>query len=875
MSRFKNPLSLAIFLVLLQITVHAQSSWKMQPVGIQTRWAREVSPDKTLTEYPRPQMVRAKWQNLNGLWQYAITPKDAAPPAHYDGAILVPYPVESALSGVKKAVLPHQNLWYKRTIDRPALKNGERALLNFGAVDWQATVYLNNKQVGEHTGGYQNFSIDITDALAAGNNELLIKVYDPTDQGPNPHGKQVLNPADIYYTPCTGIWQTVWMEVVPAAAITDIKLTPDIDQQLLNITVKAPSDCEVLLTASAEGKTVSTAKGAPGTNIQLPVKQARLWSPNAPFLYDLKVQLVKDGKTTDEVKSYFGMRKVEVKKDAAGFERIFLNNQYTYNLGTLDQGFWPDGIYTAPTDEALAFDIRAIKAMGFNTIRKHIKVEPDRWYYHCDKLGMLVWQDFVNPPHQMPDGAKEEFEKEVAATMEQLHNHPCITTWVLFNEKWGAFDQQRLTEWVKQKDPSRLINGHSGEILYVNEKLRSPSPNAWVSADMADVHSYPDPMNAPALPGKARILGEFGGIGVFIPDHQWNPMNAWGYIQVTPSALKGKYTIMNQHLKLLEKEGLSGSIYTQPFDVEGEQNGLITYDREVIKIPFEELRKIHSQLLPTAGNIPVVTAKTADITDPGILYSRLLQEYVDGKKDPVFLRKLAMAAQQSGDKPGVRRATADYIAGLRSPYSAEDLSYVLQVTGSTKDAGFALIRQNATEINRTLGKRQADVKMMNLIYQDEIHPYVSGPNSSPDWDMLATKLSSYGAPGEEILLRAKTIHFLNRQDWENFAKAANEYVGKYGQNLSPDELNQYAWTAFEQVENPSLLEPALAWSQLSLKAGEQPAYLDTYANLLYKLGKTEDAIRQQEKAVSMAPDAALKENLEKMKRGERTWNNND
>jgi hypothetical protein len=328
---------------------------------------------------------------------------------------------------------------------------------------------------------------------------------------------------------------------------------------------------------------------------------------------------------------------------------------------------------------------------------------------------------------------------------------------------------------------------------------------------------------------------------------------------------------MNQHLKLLEREGLSGSIYTQPFDVEGEQNGLMTYDREVIKIPFEELRKIHSQLLATSGNIPAVTAKAADITDPGILYSRLLQEYIDGKKDPAFLRKLAMAAQQTGDKPGARRASADYIAGLKSPFSAEELSYVMQVTTSTRDAGFTLIRQNAAEINRTLGVRQADVKMMNLIYQDEIQPHVSNPNSAPDWNMLADKVNSYGAPGEEILLRAKTIHFLNKQEWESFAQAANEYISKYGQNLSPDELNQYAWTAFEQVENPSLLERALAWSQLSLKPGEQPAYLDTYANLLYKLGKTADAIRQQEKAVSMAPDAALKENLEKMKRGERTW----
>jgi hypothetical protein len=871
MKQFKKTFSIIAFSALLQLSTFAQQSWKMQPVPVKTRWAKEVSPANALTEYPRPQMVRAQWQNMNGLWQYAITAKDAAAPATYEGQILVPYPIESALSGVKKEVLPNQNLWYKRSFASPVLKDGERALLHFGAVDWQASVYVNGKEVGSHTGGYQNFSCDITDALQNGNNEITLKVYDPTDQGPNPHGKQVLRPQDIYYTPSTGIWQTVWMETVPAAAISDLVMTPDIDKGQLLVNVKAPTDYTVELTASTGGKTVGSAKGSAGSSITLPIKNAQLWSPSQPFLYDLKVQLVKDGKTVDAVKSYFGMRKVEIKKDAAGFDRIFLNNQYTYNLGTLDQGFWPDGLLTAPTDEALAFDIKAIKAMGFNTIRKHIKVEPARWYYHCDKLGMMVWQDFVNPPHHMPDGAKEEFEKEVAATMEQLHNHPCITTWVLFNEKWGSYDQQRLTEWVKQKDPSRLINGHSGEILYVNEKLRSPSPNAWVSADMTDVHSYPDPMNAPALPGKARILGEFGGIGVFIPDHQWNTMSAWGYIQVTPSSLKGKYTIMNQHLKLLEREGLSGSIYTQPFDVEGEQNGLMTYDREIIKIPFEELRKIHSQLIAHTGAIPAVTAQAADITDPGILYSQLLQQYIDGKNDQPFLRKLAMTAQQVGDKPGARKAAAEYIARLQSPYSPEDLNYVLQVTTSTRDTGFSLLRDHAAEVNKVLGARQAEVKMMNLIYQDEIHQAVADQNTAPDWNKLASQVRPYGATGEEILLRAKTIHFLNRQDWDNFARAADEYVKKYGQYLRSEELNQYAWTAFEQVNDAALLEPALKWSQLSLKAGEQPAYLDTYANLLYKLGKKDEAVKMQEKAVSMANDDSLKENLEKMKRGERTW----
>jgi hypothetical protein len=297
----------------------------------------------------------------------------------------------------------------------------------------------------------------------------------------------------------------------------------------------------------------------------------------------------------------------------------------------------------------------------------------------------------------------------------------------------------------------------------------------------------------------------------------------------------------------------------------------MTYDREVIKMPFEDLRKIHSQLISATGPLPAVTAQVADITDPGILYSQLLQQYIDGKKDPAFLRKLAMAAQQAGDKPGARMAASAYIAGMKTPYSAEDLTYVLQVTNSTKDAGFCILRDHATEVNQKLGARQAELKMMNLIYQDEIHSAVADQNTAPDWSELATRIAPYGAPGEEILLRAKTIHFLNRQDWNAFAKAAGEYVGKYGQYLRPDELNQFAWTAFEQVNDPALLEPALNWSQLSLKGGDEPAFLDTYANLLYKLGKKEEALKFQEKAVSMASDKSLKDNLEKMKRGEKTW----
>jgi len=766
------------------ISANAQTVYKMQPVAIQSRWAKEVSPRNALKNYPRPQMVRTSWTNLNGLWDYAITPKDAGQPVTFEGQILVPYPIESALSGVKKILLPTQNLWYKKNIDFSPEKGG-RTLLHFGAVDWQATVFVNGKEVGQHKGGYSAFSFDITGALRSGSNELTVKVFDPTDQGTGPHGKQVLNPQNIYYTPSSGIWQTVWLETVPENYIEGLVMTPDIDKGVLNLEVKSASGAPV--TTVIDGKTF---KGNANERIVVPIANMKLWSPANPYLYDLTVKLGKD-----EVKSYFGMRKISIGKDAKGIDRIFLNNKAYYNLGTLDQGFWPDGLYTAPTDEALAFDIKAIKAMGFNTIRKHIKVEPARWYYWADKLGMLVWQDFVNPNQSLPEGSKAEFEKGALDEMTQLHNNPSIVAWVLFNEKWGQYDQQRLSEWVKKTDPSRILNGHSGELLYVNEQLRSPSPNAYVSADMTDVHSYPDPMMSIKQAGKAQVCGEFGGIGVFIPDHQWLTGSAWGYIQEKPAALKAKYTIMNQHLQLMEKEGLSGSIYTQPFDVEGEQNGLMTYDREVTKIPFAEMRKIHSQLNPDASSpswlsmTNDVAAQDADLTEPGIAYSAMLQEYIGGKRDLSFLKKMAMMAMQAGDKPGALLAGSAYVSSLKMPLSEEDINNVVQFTKSTKDVGFNLMNTNADAFKKVMGDRKYTVAMMNMILKGEMEPLMNQGNT--DWSLIEAKVKPYGAPGEEILLRAKTVGFYNQQDWTNYVPAAKAYLEKFGANIPEQERSMF------------------------------------------------------------------------------------
>jgi hypothetical protein len=790
MKRLPKLFGALLCTVIIPAVAFSQSTWHPKNLKLPTRWSAAVSPSNALKEYPRPQMVRSNWTNLNGLWAYAIADTSVRIlPAHFDGQILVPYPLESALSGVQKMLKAHQYLWYKKTINIP-VQPRKKTLLHFGAVDNEATLFINGKNVGTHKGGYTEFTFDITSAVKNGDNDIVVKVYDPTDQGVWPHGKQVSSPANIYYTPSSGIWQTVWLETVPDAYIHALKVTPDVDNKELEVTVDAPQGYTVKLTALDNRNPVSEVKGNTSTKIILPLFNPKLWSPDQPFLYDLKVQLLKGSTVIDEVTSYFGMRKVSVGKDDKGFYRIFLNNQYVYNLGVLDQGFWPDGLYTAPTDAALRFDIEAIKAMGFNTIRKHIKVEPARWYYHADQLGMLVWQDFVNPQQQLPEGAKAAFETQLNETMDQLYNHPSITTWVLFNERWGQYDQQRLTEMVKRKDPSRLLNAHSGELLWVNEQLRAPADNPWVSSDIADVHAYPDPMNAPPKEGRVQILGEFGGIGVFIPDHQWLSNKSWGYVQVTPAQLQGKYAIMNQHLQLLEREGLAGSIYTQPYDVEGEENGLMTYDRKVIKIPMDSLQKIHAHLVPTAMNIPTVSIANADLTDPGAHYSQLLQRYIDGERDPAFLKKLSALAAQTGDKNGRQRIGSDYIASLQSPLTEESIKAIAEFTNSTHDAGYKLIKENEATFRQSLGERPYTVKMMNLIYTGEMKDLLDN-NATPDWPAIEERTKPFGAPGEEILLRAKTVHYFNAQDWMNYVPVAKAYLDKYGDNLPDNERKMF------------------------------------------------------------------------------------
>lgn len=878
----KKQLFFAWAILCLSASNASAQTWKPGYTHIPTRWTKQVSPANAHKEYPRPQMVRKNWKNLNGLWEYAIVQKDAAPPSQYNGKILVPYPVESALSGVKRVLLPTENLWYRTSIPRPVTKANEKVLLHFGAVDWQATVYVNGIEVGMHEGGYQNFSFDITDALKCGNNEIGVKVFDPTDKGFQPVGKQTLTPANIYYTPTSGIWQTVWLETVPETHIEKIKTVPDIDKQTLYVTVNASANARVEITAMYGGKPVSKMEGAAGETMALPVKNAKLWSPESPNLYDLSVRLMdNNGKQLDAAQSYFGMRKIAVGKDDKGIERILLNNKYVYQLGVLDQGFWPDGLYTAPNDEALAFDIKAIKAMGFNTIRKHIKIEPARWYYHADKEGMIVWQDMVQPSFSLSDNAKAAFEKEMAENIEQLNNYPCITTWVLFNERWGAYDQQRLSAQIGKLDPSRILNAHSGEVLYVNEANRHVPDDLpkYVGSAMTDIHSYPNPMLPEKQAGKAMVLGEFGGVGVSVPYHQHNDLQAWGYVQVKPKELEGKYEMMINQLKNLEAKGLSASIYTQPFDVEDEENGLLTYDREIVKIPFEKIRQLNSAITPnTKLNFSVNNlAKNIDVKNTDDRFAELQQQMKAGKKDSAFLRRLTLMAMRVKDQPALTRITAAYVNSLESPYSKANLVFLRGITRSSSDTGFVIFANNTAKVNAVLGNNEAERKIMSVIASEDITPYTKDENAVVDYDAIEKKaVVKHKELGKEIVYGHRTMYHMGRKEWPEFTKYYQLYVSRaLGRSFL--HVNNISWELFKHSDDTAALNLAVKAMKFDLEhySGENPNMIDTYANLLYKTGRKDDAIHWQTQAISKSNNKDQKERLtqvlEKMKKGEPTW----
>jgi beta-galactosidase/beta-glucuronidase len=600
---------LCYFILILSFSSQGWSQWKPAGNKIMTEWAAKVDPRLPHPEYPRPQMKRGEWMNLNGSWDYAIRYKEEAKPSQYQGKILVPFAIESALSGVGKTVGENNQLWYRRTVQIPSAMRGKKLLLHFGAVDWEAEIFINGKSAGLHKGGYDPFSIDITRFLTKkAAQEIMVRVWDPTDKGPQAHGKQVSNPSGIWYTPVTGIWQTVWLEAVPETYIESLYTIPNLDASTItvnsNVKNMIPGD-RINIRIHEKGNLVQEQSFEQDSNMVIRLNNVKPWSPSSPNLYDLTLTVTRSGKKIDEIESYFAMRKISLEKDARGIQWMMLNNSFVFQYGPLDQGWWPDGLYTAPTAEALLYDVVKTREMGFNMIRKHVKVEPANWYRYCDSLGMLVWQDMpsgdmnfntdkwiTNPSLEPIDKTRTEeseqiYRMEWKSIMDALRPFPSIVVWVPFNEAWGQFKTAEITNWTKQYDPSRLVNPASGG-------------NFHAVGDIHDLHNYPDPqIHRPEVFGldRAVVLGEFGGLGLPVENHTWTDKSNWGY-----QSFRNKEELFSRYQQLIEKlvtmipKGMSAAVYTQTTDVESEVNGLMTYDRKVIKFNMEEIRKLNQKL---------------------------------------------------------------------------------------------------------------------------------------------------------------------------------------------------------------------------------------------------------------------------------------
>lgn len=588
------------------LSVNALAQWKPAGDKIKTKWAESMDTKNVLPEYPRPIMERTDWSNLNGLWEYAILPVGQAEPQRFDGQILVPFAVESSLSGVQKELGSKNELWYKRTFKVPSNWKGKNILLHFGAVDWKTEIFLNDIKIGTHKGGFTPFCFDITPYLTSGDQKLVVKVWDPTTEGYQPVGKQNARPEGIWYTPVSGIWQTVWLEPVNKKHIVAIKAIPNIDTHKVSFDIctanTSPADIIEVKVKNNSQTVVATGKAVAGQTLELAITDPILWSPENPFLYDVEVTLSEGNKAIDNVKSYTAMRKVSTKRDANGIMRLQLNNKDYFQFGPLDQGWWPDGLYTAPTDEALVYDIKKTKDFGFNMIRKHVKVEPARWYTHCDRLGILVWQDMPNgdrsPQWQnrnyfkgselIRSGESEaNYHKEWKEIIDYLISYPSIVTWVPFNEAWGQFKTEEISNWTKTYDPSRLVNPASGG-------------NFYRTGDMLDLHNYPSPEMYLYDAERPTVLGEYGGIGLPLQGHLWQTDKNWGYVQFkNAKEVTDEYVKYGEILKTMIKAGFSAAVYTQTTDVEGEVNGLMTYDRKEIKVEEPRIRKINMEVINT------------------------------------------------------------------------------------------------------------------------------------------------------------------------------------------------------------------------------------------------------------------------------------
>ncbi|HYQ68716.1 AbfB domain-containing protein [Actinophytocola sp.] len=596
----------------LVITPTAEAAtWQPKAPPLTTPWTSQVSPTNALPDYPRPQLVRTDWQNLNGVWEFTGASNINTPPVGQSlpEGVLVPYPIESGLSGIQR----HEDyMFYRRTFTVPSTWSGRRVLLNFGAVTWETRVWVNGTQVGTHTGGYDAFSFDITGALRAGANEIIVGAYSPVNGSLFPIGKQRRSPSGIWYTASSGIWQTVWLEPVAANHVTRLDTTPDVPGGVLDLVVQGTAGQQVRAEVLAGGTVVGTATGTVGAHLRVPVPSARLWSPSDPYLYDLRVTM-----GTDTVTGYFGMRSLG-KAVVGGVMRPLLNGRFVFQLGTLDQGFWPDGIYTAPTDEALRFDLERQKALGFNMVRKHIKVEPARWYYWADRLGLMVWQDMpaLDAVDDTPAASHANYESELQRIVNQLKATTSIVQWIPFNEGWGEYDNARIVDLVRSIDSTRLINHNSGSNCCVSD----PSPT---NGDVIDDHGY-QMSSGTRLPDTTHVavLGEYGGLGRRVTGSEWSPGNgfAYGDLYTDENSLTTRYeTITSEVARFVQTRGLSASVYTEPYDVENEVNGFYTYDRRVLKMTASRVLAVNQRVLGAAAGTDVSRGELVSlrVTTPG------------------------------------------------------------------------------------------------------------------------------------------------------------------------------------------------------------------------------------------------------------------
>ncbi|MCL7377731.1 AbfB domain-containing protein [Streptomyces sp. 35G-GA-8] len=732
-------------------TTPAQAApWTPKPAPMTTPWTDQVPVDNPLPEYPRPQLTRPDWSNLNGIWDFAVTGRDAGPPSAYPDRIRVPFVAESALSGIQRRITENDKIWYKRAFTVPADWTGRRVKLNFGASDWETTVWVNGTQVGAHKGGYDAFSYDITPRLNGGTNTVVVSVHDPTQTGGQAVGKQRINEVKphpgggIFYTAASGIWQTVWLEPVAAAHITRLDMTPNLGDSTLRVTARAAAanGRGVRVTVSTGGNVVGTATGAAGAELSVSLANPRLWSPEDPFLYDVRADLLDGATTVDSVGGYAGMRSIATAK-VGNILRPVLNGKFVFQTGTLDQGYWPDGIYTAPTDSALRSDLQAHKDLGFNMVRKHIKVESQRWFYWADRLGLLVWQDMpAMDTGKSPDtAARAQWETEYRAIIDQHRSSPSLVMWVNQNEGWGQYDQARIADEVKAYDPSRLVNNMSG----VNCCGSVDGGNG----DVIDNHIYVGPGNTAPTATRAAVLGEFGGLGYRVPGHEWYPGGGFSYEdQPSLSALDNRFVGLLDSIRVGQlPAGLSASVYTEITDVENEVNGLLTYDRQVVKVDAARVRAANQALIQASRTpappvvLPTGRYTSLRVTTPGHT-DKYLRHY----------EQLAYTAVVDGGSAGLLKndATWKVVTGLANSncYSFESRNYPGEYlrhrdfrVRRDADDGSALFKADATfcTVAGTGGVRLSSANLPgSYLRHINSEVWLATPGGGHAWDNPAT-----------------------------------------------------------------------------------------------------------------------------------------